>query len=91
MILTINVNAALDRTMFIDAFEPTTVMRPERVVESIGGKGLDTSVALQSLGVRHIAMSLWPARPEKRWLNCSTVMASNMIWFGLRGTPALHT
>lgn len=56
MILTVNANAALDRTMFIDEFLPMTVMRPNRVVVSVGGKGLDTSVALQSLGVSHVAM-----------------------------------
>jgi 1-phosphofructokinase family hexose kinase len=57
MILTVNANAALDRSLFIDAFEPMTVMHSGRVIESIGGKGLDTSVALQSLGVENIAMS----------------------------------
>ncbi|KPL74845.1 hypothetical protein ADN00_13485 [Ornatilinea apprima] len=57
MILTVTANAALDRVLFIDHFEPTSVMRAERMVDSVGGKGLDASVVLQVLGAPNIAVS----------------------------------
>lgn len=57
MILTINANAALDRVIFIDRFTPSTVMRASRVVDSVGGKGLDASVVLQTIGAPNTAIS----------------------------------
>lgn len=56
MILTVTANAALDRVLFLPEFHPTTTMRTQRVVESVGGKGFDTSVVLQALGVPNLAM-----------------------------------
>jgi 1-phosphofructokinase family hexose kinase len=56
MILTVTANAALDRILFLPEFQPTTTMRTERVVESVGGKGYDTSVVLQALGVPNLAL-----------------------------------
>jgi 1-phosphofructokinase family hexose kinase len=50
MFLTINPNSAIDRILFIDQFVPGGVMRPEKVVDSIGGKGFDIAVALRGLG-----------------------------------------
>jgi 1-phosphofructokinase family hexose kinase len=57
VILTVNANAALDRVIFIERFEPTTVMRASRVVDSVGGKGLDATVVLQTIGAPNIAIS----------------------------------
>lgn len=57
MILTINVNAALDRVFFIDRFIPSTHMRTGRSVISVGGKGLDTALVLQTLGAPVCALS----------------------------------
>lgn len=57
MILTVNANAALDRVIFIDRIKPTTVMRASRVVDSVGGKGLDASVVLQTIGAPNLAIS----------------------------------
>jgi fructose-1-phosphate kinase PfkB-like protein len=57
MILTITANAALDRVLFIDRFQPTSVMRVKQVVDSVGGKGLDASVVLQTLGAPNTAIS----------------------------------
>jgi 1-phosphofructokinase family hexose kinase len=57
MILTVTANAALDRVLFIDRFEPTGVMRAQRMQESVGGKGLDASVVLQTLGAPNTAIS----------------------------------
>ena len=48
MILTLTPNAALDRLLFIDEFKPGTVMRPQKMIDKVGGKGLDSSVALSA-------------------------------------------
>ncbi len=57
MILTITPNAALDRVLFIDEFRPGTTMRPDQMIDCVGGKGLDASVALRALGVDTLALS----------------------------------
>ncbi len=57
MYLTVTANAALDRILFIDRFIPGTVMRPNKMVESVGGKGLDSSVVLRALGQQTLALS----------------------------------
>lgn len=56
MILTVTLNSALDRVLFIDEFQPGTTMHPQKVIESVGGKGFDTSVVLQTLGVANLAL-----------------------------------
>ncbi len=48
-ILAINTHAALDRIFFIERFVPETNMRACKVVEAIGGKGLDVAAVLKSL------------------------------------------
>ncbi|HSV85492.1 MAG TPA: hexose kinase [Levilinea sp.] len=57
MILTVTSHPALDRVIFIDRFEPTGVMRARHMVDSVGGKGLDASVVLQTLGAPNQAVS----------------------------------
>ncbi|MBW7886001.1 MAG: hexose kinase [Caldilineaceae bacterium] len=49
MFLTVTANAALDRVIFIEEFRPGSMMRAPRVVDCVGGKGFDTSVALRGL------------------------------------------
>ena len=56
MILTITVNAALDRVIFIESFVPSTVMRSSRMIDCVGGKGLDSSVVLSTLGAEQLAL-----------------------------------
>jgi 1-phosphofructokinase family hexose kinase len=56
MFLTITANSALDRVLFIEQFIPGGVMRSQRVMDSVGGKGFDTSVALSHLGVPTVAL-----------------------------------
>lgn len=58
MILTVTLNSALDRILFIDEFQPGTTMRPHKMLEGVGGKGFDTSVTLQTLGGENIALGL---------------------------------
>lgn len=57
MILTVTLNAALDRIIFFDEFQPGTVMRTQRMLDKVGGKGLDASVALRTLGAETVALS----------------------------------
>jgi len=56
MILTITANAALDRVLFIDEFQPGMVAYTQKVVDCVGGKGFDSSVVLKALGVPQLAM-----------------------------------
>jgi 1-phosphofructokinase family hexose kinase len=58
MILTVTANSALDKVIYIEEFIPTTDMRSRKVVESVGGKGFDTSVVLQSLGIPNLAVGI---------------------------------
>lgn len=57
MILTLTPNSALDRVIFIEEFTPGLPMRASKVVDCVGGKGLDASVALASLGVETLGLS----------------------------------
>ena len=57
MILTLTTNAALDRIIFIDEFRPGAVMRPERMIDRMGGKGLCASVALRTMAVDTLGIS----------------------------------
>jgi 1-phosphofructokinase family hexose kinase len=50
MILAVNVNAAIDWVFFIDRFIPGAHIRSSKVVLSVGGKGLDTALVLQTIG-----------------------------------------
>lgn len=66
MILTVTANAALDRVIFIPRFTPKETMRALHTVESVGGKGLDSSVVLQSLGIANQALSFVAGQNGKR-------------------------
>lgn len=57
MILTLTPNSAIDRILFVDEIVPGTTMRCSRMIDHIGGKGLDSSIALQSLGVETYALA----------------------------------
>ncbi len=58
MILTVTPNSALDKVIYIDEFIPTTDMRSRWAVESVGGKGFDTSVVLKSMGAETLAIGI---------------------------------
>ncbi len=66
MFLTVNPNAAIDRILFIDRFIPGGVMRPEKVIDSVGGKGFDISVALRGLGQDVLALGFRAGSEGKR-------------------------
>jgi len=50
MILCINLNAAIDKTIVVDGFQLGDIHRPEAVKSLAGGKGCNVARALQTLG-----------------------------------------
>jgi len=59
MILTVCPNTALDRILFIEEWIPGTPMRTDRIVTSVGGKGLNSAVVLRHLGVETVGMGFF--------------------------------
>ncbi|MDR3577434.1 MAG: hexose kinase [Anaerolineaceae bacterium] len=66
MILTVTANSALDKVIYIEEFIPTHDMRSQKMVESVGGKGFDTSVVLASLGIKNLALGIVAGSSGKR-------------------------
>lgn len=66
MILTLTPNAALDRILFIDEFQPGSSMRPERIIDKVGGKALDAAVALRAFGLDTLAISFVAGESGRR-------------------------
>ena len=56
MILTITANPTVDRVYFVDNFQMGEVHRPERMVCSAGGKGLNVARVAHILGEKTVAM-----------------------------------
>lgn len=55
MILTVTLNASVDKLYLVDRMEPGTVMRVKRVVNTAGGKGLNVSRVASAAGERVLA------------------------------------
>jgi 1-phosphofructokinase family hexose kinase len=51
MILTVTLNSGIDKVLLIEELLPGLPVTARKVVNSVGGKGLDVSVALRHLGV----------------------------------------
>jgi 1-phosphofructokinase family hexose kinase len=56
MILTVTPNSAVDHVLFVDELIPGTDMYTRKTVTSVGGKGLDASVVLSTLGAEQLAL-----------------------------------
>ena len=82
MILAINVNAALDKVLFIDRFLPNTHMRVSKADFYIGGKGLDTALVLQSIGAPTLAISFIAGKNGKTLADLldQNSIAHDLIW-----------
>src|SRR6266540_5894564 len=50
MILCLNLNAAIDKTIVVSSFEVDKIHRPESVILLAGGKGCNVARALKTLG-----------------------------------------
>ncbi|MBZ0307172.1 MAG: 1-phosphofructokinase, partial [Anaerolineae bacterium] len=66
MFLTITANTALDRVIFIDEFTPETVMRTNRWITSVGGKGFDASVVYRAVGAETLAIGFMAGETGKQ-------------------------
>lgn len=62
MILTVCPNTALDKILFIDEWIPGTPMRTKQIVNSVGGKGLNSAVALSHLGVKTVGLGFFAGK-----------------------------
>ena len=62
MILTVCPNTALDKILFIDEWIPGTPMRTKQVVNCVGGKGLNSAVALSHLGVETVGLGFFAGK-----------------------------
>ncbi len=69
MILTVTPNTALDKVIFIEAWTPGKPMRTTRVIQCVGGKGLDASVSLACLGVETVALAFFAGELGKQLLS----------------------
>ena len=66
MILTVCPNSALDVILFIDEWTPGQPIRTNRVVNCVGGKGLDSSVVLSQLGIKTTAIACFAGHMGKQ-------------------------
>jgi 1-phosphofructokinase family hexose kinase len=57
LILTVTPDPVLDRIFFIEEWKPGKLMKAYRTTTSVGGKGLDASVALSHLGQETTALA----------------------------------
>jgi len=62
MILTVCPNTALDKIIFIKEWIPGTPMRTNRVVNCVGGKGLNSAVVLRHLGCETVGMGFFEGK-----------------------------
>jgi 1-phosphofructokinase family hexose kinase len=62
MILTVCPNTALDRILFIGEWISGTPMRTDRIVNSVGGKGLNSAVVLRHLGVETVGIGFFAGK-----------------------------
>lgn len=56
MILCLNLNAAIDKTIVVSSFEIDRIHRPESVVALAGGKGCNVGRALKTLGDKSVVL-----------------------------------
>lgn len=59
MIVTVTLNPSLDKTLTLPRFQPGEVNRAQVTRLDVGGKGINVSRALLSLGMPSLAMGLW--------------------------------
>ena len=56
MILTVTAHSAIDKVLFVDELTPGIPMRTDKIVTSMGGKGMDSSVVLRCLGIDTVGL-----------------------------------
>jgi fructose-1-phosphate kinase PfkB-like protein len=58
MILCLNLNAAIDKTIVVSSFELNKIHRPESVIALAGGKGCNVARALKTLGEEPVVLQI---------------------------------
>ena len=59
MILTVCPNTAMDKVLFIEEWTPGIPMRTDRIINSVGGKGLNSAIVLGQLGVDAVGLGFF--------------------------------
>jgi 1-phosphofructokinase family hexose kinase len=82
MFLTVTVNSALDQVCFIDRFSPGTRMVASKLIESVGGKGFDTSVAFRAFNLETVALGFVAGQYGSRLMHLleSYGIIHDLIW-----------
>jgi 1-phosphofructokinase family hexose kinase len=82
MILTFTPNPGLDYLMFIDEFQPGVRIQVEGARYSLGGKGIDTSVALRTFEIDTLALSFVAGAAGQRFLGLleGYGVRHDMVW-----------
>ncbi|MFN8457600.1 MAG: hexose kinase [Anaerolineae bacterium] len=82
MILTFTPNPGLDYLIFIDEFRPGVRIQAEEAHYSLGGKGVDASVALRTFEVDTLALSFVAGAAGQRYLSLldSYGIRHDMVW-----------
>jgi 1-phosphofructokinase len=57
-IITLTLNPSLDRTIYLEEFEPGKTLRTGNVYEELGGKGINVSKALNNLGQSSVCIGI---------------------------------
>jgi 1-phosphofructokinase family hexose kinase len=70
MLVTLTPDPVLDKAFFIPSWTPGVPMRATRKTVSVGGKGLDASVALSHLGVSSLAFCFLAGDTGAQLLTC---------------------
>lgn len=65
-VLTVTLNSALDQVLLVDELIPGQSVQARSALTCVGGKGLDTSVALRSLGVPTVGLSFMAGAPGRK-------------------------
>ena len=69
MIYTLTLNPAMDKTVVIDNFAPGGVNRIQSLRVDVGGKGINVSKCLKSLGCDSVAAAFWGGAAGQRGID----------------------
>jgi len=82
MITVVTLNPALDKIFFVDGFKVGSMFRVKKVIKSAGGKGINVSRVLSSLGAQAIATGFL-AGDTGKWI-CDNIgslgIENSFIW-----------